>query len=92
MSIKDITIVITSFKSEKKIKNCLNSIDKHCEVINVENSDNQDYKKKVFQILKKYKPVGIFNLAAETHVDRSIDQPINFINSNISSFSFLHFT
>ena len=40
-------------------------------------------KKKITQILKKYKPVGIFNLAAETHVDRSIDGPKNFINSNI---------
>ena len=35
------------------------------------------------QILKEYKPVGIFNLAAETHVDRSIDKPKNFIFSNI---------
>ena len=40
-------------------------------------------KKKITQILKKYKPIGIFNLAAETHVDRSIDGPKNFINSNI---------
>ncbi len=40
-------------------------------------------KKKISQILKKYKPAGIFNLAAETHVDRSIDGPKNFINSNI---------
>ena len=40
-------------------------------------------KKKILQILKKYKPIGIFNLAAETHVDRSIDSPRNFINSNI---------
>ena len=40
-------------------------------------------KKKISQILKKYKPVGIFSLAAETHVDRSIDEPKNFINSNI---------
>ena len=40
-------------------------------------------KKKITQILKTYKPVGIFNLAAETHVDRSIDGPKNFINSNI---------
>ena len=30
-----------------------------------------------------YKPNGIFNLAAETHVDRSIDNPRNFIRSNI---------
>ena len=40
-------------------------------------------KKKILQILNKYKPIGIFNLAAETHVDRSIDSPRNFINSNI---------
>ena len=39
--------------------------------------------KKILQILKKYKPNGIFNLAAETHVDRSIDGPESFINSNI---------
>ena len=38
---------------------------------------------KVFKILKKYKPICIFNLAAETHVDRSIDNPKNFIESNI---------
>jgi len=40
-------------------------------------------KKKIISILKKYKPDGIFNLAAETHVDRSIDKPKNFILSNI---------
>ena len=40
-------------------------------------------KKKLEKILFKYKPNGIFNLAAETHVDRSIDDPKNFINSNI---------
>jgi len=34
-------------------------------------------------ILFKHKPDGIFNLAAETHVDRSIDNPHNFIQSNI---------
>jgi len=40
-------------------------------------------KKKIISILKKYRPEGIFNLAAETHVDRSIDKPKNFILSNI---------
>jgi len=40
-------------------------------------------KNKISKILKKYKPDGIFNLAAETHVDRSIDTPYNFIHSNI---------
>ncbi|MDA7689313.1 dTDP-glucose 4,6-dehydratase [Candidatus Pelagibacter sp.] len=39
--------------------------------------------KKILSILMKYKPICIFNLAAETHVDRSIDGPKNFINSNI---------
>ncbi len=38
---------------------------------------------KLKKIIFKYKPIGIFNLAAETHVDRSIDNPKNFIQSNI---------
>lgn len=41
--------------------------------------------KKIKKILFKYKPIAIFNLAAETHVDRSIDNPKNFISSNIIS-------
>ena len=40
-------------------------------------------KKKILNILIKYRPIGILNLAAETHVDRSIDNPKNFITSNI---------
>ncbi len=40
-------------------------------------------KNKLTEIIKKHKPKAIFNLAAETHVDRSIDGPRNFINSNI---------
>jgi len=39
--------------------------------------------KKIFKILEKYKPYAIFNLAAETHVDRSIESPKDFIHSNI---------
>jgi len=39
--------------------------------------------KKLKNILFKFKPQGIFNLAAETHVDRSIDNPDSFIQSNI---------
>jgi len=38
---------------------------------------------KILNILLKYRPICIFNLAAETHVDRSIDGPKNFINSNV---------
>ena len=45
----------------------------------------QDINNKIFikNILKKYKPSTIYNLAAETHVDRSIDGPKIFIDSNI---------
>ena len=45
----------------------------------------QDINNKIFikTILKKYNPSIIFNLAAETHVDRSIDGPEKFIKSNI---------
>ena len=44
----------------------------------------------LIKILKKYNPTKIFNLAAETHVDRSIDGPKKFINSNITGvFSLL---
>ena len=43
-----------------------------------------DIKNRKFEnILFKYKPSGVFNLAAETHVDRSIDNPDSFIQSNI---------
>jgi dTDP-glucose 4,6-dehydratase len=45
--------------------------------------ENINNKYSIVKILKKYKPSLIFNLAAETHVDKSIDQPMSFINSNI---------
>ena len=43
---------------------------------------NINDQKKVLKILNKFKPDGIFNLAAETHVDRSIDGPKEFFYSN----------
>jgi len=54
-------------------------------------SKNKKYKfikcdinnRKLKDIFIKYKPSCIFNLAAETHVDRSIDDPKDFIQSNI---------
>ena len=39
-------------------------------------------KSKILNIFKKYKPDVIFNLAAETHVDRSIDSPFEFFIKN----------
>ena len=47
MSITDITVVITSFKSDEKIINCLNSINNQCKVIVVENSDDLKIKNKI---------------------------------------------
>ena len=57
----------------------------------LKNNVNKNYRfhkldinsKKIFDILKYYKPKAIFNLAAETHVDRSIENPKDFIESNI---------
>ena len=44
----------------------------------------------VYEILAKYNTDGIFHLAAESHVDRSIDGPAEFIHTNINgTFSML---
>ena len=56
---------------------------------NFKNSKNYKFikldirNKKLKAILFKFKPMGIFNLAAESHVDKSIDDPRIFIQSNI---------
>lgn len=42
-------------------------------------------KKKIFLALKKFKPEYLINLAAESHVDRSIQNPEKFIKNNIIS-------
>ena len=70
------------------------NIDKISYASNIKNifSDIKNYKfykldinqkDKFIDIVKKYNPDKIFNLAAETHVDRSIENPKNFIKSNI---------
>ena len=58
--------------------------------LNFKNSKNYRFlklninnKNKLIKIFNKYRPIGVFNLAAETHVDRSIDSPEKFISSNI---------
>ena len=45
-----------------------------------EDINNKNFVK---NILNKYNPSIIYNLAAETHVDRSIDGPRKFIENNI---------
>jgi len=44
MTNKDLTIVITTFRSEDKIENCLNSIGQNIKVVLVENSNNKRFK------------------------------------------------
>tara|TARA_B110000971_G_scaffold217738_1_gene255237 strand:+ start:619 stop:1650 length:1032 start_codon:yes stop_codon:yes gene_type:complete len=60
---------------------------------NLETSNKKNYtfvksdinnKKIIDKTLKKHNPSIVFNLAAETHVDRSIDYPEPFIHSNIN--------
>ena len=42
------------------------------------------------ELFKKYQPTHVMHLAAESHVDRSIDSPRNFIDTNIcGTFNFL---
>ncbi len=46
-------------------------------------------KKKIRSIISRYKPFAIINFAAETHVDRSILDPIGFLNTNSKGVSVL---
>ena len=64
----------SNYYNVKDFKKNNNYIFKKCDI------NNQN---KIYLLLKKYNPVAIFNLAAETHVDRSIDGPKAFINSNV---------
>ena len=49
MNSKKLTIVIVTFKSEEKISNCLKSIPSEISVIVVENSNKENFKKKIEQ-------------------------------------------
>ena len=64
----------SNFYNTKEYKNNKNYKFIKCDINN---------KNKLQKIFNKFKPLCIFNLAAETHVDRSIDGPENFIKSNI---------
>jgi len=37
----------------------------------------------IFEIFKKYNPIAVFHLAAESHVDRSIVNPMDFVYTNV---------
>ena len=66
MTLDDITIVITTFNSDKKITSCLDSIANKCKVIIVENSKNKNLKK---ELEKKYSNVSC--IIADTNLGYS---------------------
>ena len=41
------------------------------------------------RVFERYEPRGVFHLAAESHVDRSIDAPADFVHTNIVGTSVL---
>ena len=72
-------VIVDKFSYASSLYN-LKGIKKNAFTLHKFNIEN---KSKFLNILDKYKPNAIFNLAAETHVDRSIESPDAFIKSNI---------
>ena len=81
---------------ENKISDTIINIDKMTYAGNEENlssiKNNSSYnfvkkdirdQKAVSEILKKYNPDVVVHFAAESHVDRSIDGPAEFVQTNI---------
>lgn len=59
-------------------------------VKDIEQASNYNFEKiditnaqAVFDVFKKYNPDGIIHLAAESHVDRSITNPLEFVMTNV---------
>lgn len=63
-----------NLKSIPNSKNSQKYIFENCDIAN---------KNEIAKLVLKYQPNIIFHLAAESHVDRSIDGPEQFINTNI---------
>jgi len=84
---KKYKIILIDKKTYSANTNNLKGIDKKKIILIKKDINNTNL---IFKILLKYKPLAIFNLAAETHVDRSIDSAKPFIYSNIvGTFSIL---
>lgn len=54
----------------------------HCPNYRFEKVDIRDFEV-VYEVFSKYQPSGIIHLAAESHVDRSILNPIEFVQTNV---------
>lgn len=83
-------------------KNCILNLDKLTyagnlnSLTDVKDSELYSFKltdicdgEKISQILSDFKPDAIVNFAAESHVDRSIDGPMEFIQTNVVGTSVL---
>ena len=55
MNFTDLTIIITCFQSDNKLKSCLNTIDKSIKVIVVENSNRNEFKSEIEHSYKNVK-------------------------------------
>ena len=47
---QNLSVIIVSYKSENVIENCINSIDPEIEIIVVDNSNNNEFKKNIEKI------------------------------------------
>ena len=55
ISRQNLTVIIVTFKSDKVIQNCINSINNDIKILIIDNSNNQNFKNK---IEKEYKNVS----------------------------------
>ena len=47
MELKDLTVVITTFKSDVKVLSCINSLPREIKILIIENSNNQKFKEEI---------------------------------------------
>jgi dTDP-glucose 4,6-dehydratase len=69
---------------------CLTYAGNNESLIEIEKSENYSFecidirdKKEVQRVIHEYSPDGVYHLAAESHVDRSIENPSEFLTTNI---------
>ena len=78
------------------VKNMILNLDKltyagnHENLKSIQNNNNYQFfhgdicdKNTLNRIISEFKPDALINFAAESHVDRSIDNPINFVETNV---------
>lgn len=69
--------ILTYAANLDALQSVTNSSRYHFEKVDIQDAH------RLTQIFNTFKPNGVIHLAAETHVDRSIDHPAQFIQSNI---------